>query len=68
MAGTEDAILMVEAGGKEVAEEQMLEALAFGHEQCKELARIQKELVAQAGQAALGLRRPRAPIRRSRRA
>src|SRR6266852_3143624 len=44
MAGNEDAILMVESGGKEIAEEQMLEALAFGHERCKELTRIQKEL------------------------
>jgi polyribonucleotide nucleotidyltransferase len=48
MAGNEDAILMVESGGKEIAEEQMLEALAFGHERCKELTRIQKELVARA--------------------
>ena len=49
IAGTEDAVLMVESGGREIGEEQMLEALAFGHEQCKQLARIQKELVAQAG-------------------
>src|SRR5882672_8192264 len=48
MAGNEDAILMVESGGKEVSEEQMLEALAFGHERCKELTRIQKELMAKA--------------------
>jgi polyribonucleotide nucleotidyltransferase len=48
MAGTEDAVLMVEAGGKEIGEEQMLEALAFGHEQCKQLVRIQKELMTQA--------------------
>jgi polyribonucleotide nucleotidyltransferase len=48
MAGSEDAILMVESGGKEIAEEQMLEALAFGHERCKELTRIQKDLVARA--------------------
>ncbi len=48
MAGNEDAILMVESGGKEIAEEQMLEALAFGHERCKELTRIQKDLVARA--------------------
>ena len=69
IAGTEDAILMVEAGGQEVSEEQMLEALAFGHEQCKRLARIQKELADKAGQAALGLRRPEpAPTPPSRRA
>jgi len=48
MAGNEDAILMVESGGKEIAEEQMLEALAFGHERCKELTRIQKDLVTRA--------------------
>src|SRR6266545_7213523 len=49
IAGTEDAILMVESGGREISEEQMLEALAFGHEQCRQLARIQKELIAKAG-------------------
>ena len=48
MAATDDAVLMVEAGGKEIGEEQMLEALAFGHEQCKQLVRIQKELMTQA--------------------
>ncbi|OGK83440.1 MAG: polyribonucleotide nucleotidyltransferase [Candidatus Rokubacteria bacterium GWA2_70_23] len=48
IAGTEDAILMVESGGKEISEEQMLEALAFGQEECKRLARMQKELMAKA--------------------
>jgi len=48
IAGTEDAILMVESGGKEISEEQMLEALAFGHEECKRLARLQKDLIAKA--------------------
>ncbi len=52
IAGAEDAILMVESGGREIAEEQMLEALAFGHEQCKRLARIQKELAGQAAKPA----------------
>jgi polyribonucleotide nucleotidyltransferase len=51
IAGTEDAILMVESGGREIGEEQMLEALAFGHEECKRLARMQKELATQAGKA-----------------
>ncbi len=50
IAGTEEAILMVESGGREISEEQMLEALAFGHEQCRQLARIQKELIAKAGE------------------
>jgi polyribonucleotide nucleotidyltransferase len=49
VAGTEEGVLMVEAGAKEVPEEKMLEAIAFGHEQCKRLARIQKELAVAAG-------------------
>src|SRR4026209_1689177 len=48
IAGTEDAILMVESGGKEIAEDKMLEALAFGFEQCKVLARLQKDLIGKA--------------------
>ena len=48
IAGTEDAILMVESGAKEVSEETMLEAIAFGHAECKRLVKIQKDLVAQA--------------------
>ncbi|MBI4561886.1 MAG: polyribonucleotide nucleotidyltransferase [Candidatus Rokubacteria bacterium] len=49
IAGTDDAVLMVEAGAKEVPEETMLRAIAFGHAQCKELVKIQKALVALAG-------------------
>jgi polyribonucleotide nucleotidyltransferase len=48
IAGTEEAVLMVEAGAKEVPEETMLEAIAFGHAECKKLARIQKDLAARA--------------------
>src|SRR5215471_8469622 len=48
IAGTEDAILMVESGGREIGEEQMLEALAFGHDKCREITRIQKDLMARA--------------------
>src|SRR5262245_53302192 len=49
IAGTEDAVLMVESGGREIGEEQMLEALALGHDQCRRLAKLQQELVVQAG-------------------
>jgi polyribonucleotide nucleotidyltransferase len=49
IAGTEDAVLMVESGAKEVPEETMLEAIAFGHTECKKLVRIQKDLVAKEG-------------------
>jgi polyribonucleotide nucleotidyltransferase len=51
VAGTEDGVLMVEAGAKEVSEEKMLEAIAFGHDHCKRLARMQKDLAAKAGKA-----------------
>jgi polyribonucleotide nucleotidyltransferase len=48
IAGTEDAVLMVEAGAREVPEETMLEAIAFGHAECKKLARMQQDLVGRA--------------------
>src|SRR5436309_3338334 len=51
IAGTEDAVLMVEAGAKEVPEETMLEAIAFGHAECKKLVRVQRDLVQRAGKA-----------------
>src|SRR5713226_6971402 len=48
IAGTEEAVLMVESGANEVPEETMLEAIAFGHAECKKLVRVQKELAAKA--------------------
>ena len=50
VAGTIDAINMVEAGSKEVSEDDMLEALMFGHEAIKELCAFQKEIMAEVGQ------------------
>lgn len=49
VAGTEDAILMVEAGASEVSEARMLEALRVAHEAMQDLIRVQKEMAAQAG-------------------
>ena len=49
IAATEEAVLMVESGASEVGEETMLEAIAFGHEHCRRLVRLQKELAAKAG-------------------
>ena len=46
VAGTKAAINMVEAGAKEASEEEMLEALMFGHEAIKELCAIQDEVIA----------------------
>ncbi|MBI2821563.1 MAG: polyribonucleotide nucleotidyltransferase [Acidobacteria bacterium] len=49
VAGTRDAITMVEAGAQEVSEEKILEALQFGHRHIQELVRLQEELFAQRG-------------------
>ncbi len=46
VAGTKEAINMVEAGAKEASEEEMLEALMFGHAAIKELCAIQDEVIA----------------------
>ena len=46
VAGTKDAINMVEAGAKEVSEEDMLQALMFGHENIKVLCAFQEEIIA----------------------
>ena len=49
VAGTKYAINMVEAGAKEVSEEDMLDALMFGHECIKELCLWEEEIIAQCG-------------------
>ncbi|QCS52308.1 polyribonucleotide nucleotidyltransferase [Priestia flexa] len=49
VAGTKDAINMVEAGADEVPEEVMLEAIMFGHDQIKKLIEFQEEIVAAVG-------------------
>ncbi|KGA98204.1 polyribonucleotide nucleotidyltransferase [Alkalihalobacillus alcalophilus ATCC 27647 = CGMCC 1.3604] len=49
VAGTKDAINMVEAGANEVPEEVMLEAIMFGHDEIKRLIAFQEEIVHQIG-------------------
>ena len=49
VAGTEEAIMMVEAGAKELSEETMLDAILFGHEEIKKLVAFQKQIVAEIG-------------------
>ncbi|MBV6519669.1 MAG: polyribonucleotide nucleotidyltransferase [Candidatus Brocadia sp.] len=49
VSGTEDAVTMVEASGKEVPEEQMLDAIMFGHTFIKEIVQLQKELLTKCG-------------------
>jgi polyribonucleotide nucleotidyltransferase len=49
VAGTKDAINMVEAGALEVPEETMLEAIMFGHEEIKVLIEFQEKIIAEIG-------------------
>ena len=50
VAGTKDAINMVESSAKQVTEDVMLEALMFGHEAIKELIAFQEEIIAEIGE------------------
>jgi polyribonucleotide nucleotidyltransferase len=56
VAGTKDAINMVEAGADEVPEETMLEAIMFGHEEIKRLVAFQEEIVAKVGKEKLEIK------------
>src|SRR5246127_5358682 len=49
VAGTEDGIVMVEAGAQEVSEAEVLGAIEFGHDCCKKIAAAIKQLVAEVG-------------------
>lgn len=50
VAGTKEAICMVEAGAHEVSEKVMLDALMFGHEHIKTLCEFQEKIIAEIGQ------------------
>jgi polyribonucleotide nucleotidyltransferase len=49
VAGTADAIMMVEGGARELTEDQMLEALETAHREIKKIVALQKDLVAKVG-------------------
>ncbi len=49
VAGTDEAVLMVEAGAKEISEADMLRAILTGHEEIKKLVAFQKQIVAEIG-------------------
>lgn len=51
VAGTEEAIMMVEAGAREVPEMDMLDAIMFAHEEIKKLCKFIKEVVSELGLA-----------------
>ncbi len=50
VAGTKEAINMVESSAKQVSEDDMLEALMFGHEAIKELIAFEEEIISEIGE------------------
>lgn len=49
VSGTKEAIMMVEAGAKEVSEELMIQAILAAHEEIKKIVAFQEEIIAQIG-------------------
>jgi polyribonucleotide nucleotidyltransferase len=56
VAGTADAIMMVEGGANELTEEQMLEALEAAHREIKKIVALQNDLVSKVG-------KPKRPVK-----
>ncbi len=55
VAGTKEAICMVEAGAQELSEKDMLEALMFGHNTLKELCEFQEQIIKEIGEEKIEL-------------
>ncbi|MBE0697164.1 MAG: polyribonucleotide nucleotidyltransferase, partial [Anaerolineaceae bacterium] len=51
IAGTRDAILMVECGAEEIPEDVMIEALMFGHQSIQPMIDVQEQMAAEIGKA-----------------
>ncbi len=58
VAGTDEAILMVEAGCNEIPEAEILDALDIAHGEIKKLCALQRELAAKAGKAKMEIEVP----------
>lgn len=50
VSGTEEAVLMIEGGAKEIPEEQFLDAIIFAHEEVKKICKFLKQIKAEIGQ------------------
>ena len=49
VCATKDRVMMIEAGGDEIPEETMIEAINFGFEECKKIVAFQEEAMAKFG-------------------
>ncbi|HWQ60701.1 MAG TPA: polyribonucleotide nucleotidyltransferase, partial [Negativicutes bacterium] len=61
VAGTKDAVLMVEAGAKEVSEATVLDAIMFGHDAIREVVALQEDMMSQIGKPKRELKRYEVP-------
>ena len=61
VAGTEEAIMMVEAGADEVPEGVMLDAIFYAHEEIKKIVRFINEIVAEVGKPKMDINFVKAP-------
>ena len=61
VAGSEEAIMMVEGGAQEAPEEEVLDAIMFGHETIKEICRFQKKIIEEVGKEKRVLTFPEVP-------
>lgn len=58
VAGTDEAIVMVECTAKELQESEMIKALEFGHDAIRTIVKLQKELQSKAGKAKIAVVKP----------
>ncbi len=58
VAGTDEAILMVEAGATEISEEEILDALDIAHGEIKKLCALQRELAEKVGREKISVEAP----------
>jgi len=58
VAASEDAVVMVEGGGSEVSEKDMIDAIKFAHNSLKPLIQIQKDLAAKVGKTKMSVTPP----------
>ncbi len=61
VSGTYESITMVEGESLEISEEEMLQALRFGHRYIREIIELQKELIAEVGKAKMEVPAPEFP-------
>lgn len=61
VAGTEEAIMMVEAGADEVPEDVMLDAIFYAHEEIKKIVRFMNEIVEEVGKEKMAVELVKAP-------